>query len=181
MIGAEGVADTQRRGLAGMGGRAEETTNAWDPNVDSQAQRTADRSGEGSDIFRLHPQAPEGIEVQQQGGAPEDPQHVYEGCDWIDLDAIEGEAAELMTLDPAQAQRFFGNEPVAGAGVAFDIEVVKSRKRRAAPKGSIITIGVDGALLDDALALVATDVKTGFTWPLAIIERPKDAGDDYRA
>lgn len=182
MIGAEGVADTQRRGLAGMGGRSEETTNAWDPNVDSQASRTAAAAEKASDIFRLHPQAPKGLKYSVKADRRKIHKHVYEGCDWIDLDAIEGEAAELMTLDPAQAQRFFGNEPTAGAGVAFDIEVVKSRKAgfKMPPKGSIITIGVDGALLDDALAMIATDVKTGASWPLCIIERPKDAGDEYR-
>jgi hypothetical protein len=40
-------------------------------------------------------------------------------------------------------------------------------------------IGVDGARFEDALAIVATDVKTGFQWPLEIIERPEDAPDDY--
>src|SRR5690606_19609661 len=34
------VARTQRRGLAGMGGRAIETTNAWDPSENSVAQQT---------------------------------------------------------------------------------------------------------------------------------------------
>ena len=34
------VARTQRRGLAGMGGRASETTNAWDPSENSVAQQT---------------------------------------------------------------------------------------------------------------------------------------------
>jgi hypothetical protein len=36
------VATTQRRGAAGMGGRVEETTNAWDPNQGSVAQLTAE-------------------------------------------------------------------------------------------------------------------------------------------
>jgi hypothetical protein len=86
-----------------------------------------------------------------------------------------------MGRDPAEAERFYGNNPVAGAGVAFDAEVVKSRKvvRPLPPARVPITIGVDGALMDDALALVATEVATGFTWPLAIIERPENASDDY--
>ena len=32
------VADTQRRGVAGMGGRSMETTNCFDPTEQSQAQ-----------------------------------------------------------------------------------------------------------------------------------------------
>jgi hypothetical protein len=34
------VAETQRRGVAGMGGRSMETTNAWDPSENSVAQTT---------------------------------------------------------------------------------------------------------------------------------------------
>jgi hypothetical protein len=175
------VAKTQRRGLAGMGGRAEETTNAWDPNQNSVAQQTADAAEKRADIYRWHPQAPKGLSYRNKAERRKIHEHVYEGCAWIDLDGIEGEAAELLLTDPGNAERFFGNRSVAGAGVAFDIDLVKSRKQATVvPKGSIITVGVDGALLDDALALVATDVKTGFTWPLAIIERPENADDDYR-
>jgi hypothetical protein len=175
------VAKTQRRGLAGMGGRAEETTNAWDPNQNSVAQQTADAAGKRGDIYRWHPQAPKGLSYRNKAERRKIHDHVYEGCAWIDLDGIEGEAAELILTDPGNAERFFGNRPVAGAGVAFDLDVVKSRKASTVvPAKSIIVVGVDGALLDDALALVATDVKTGFTWPLAIIERPENAGDDYK-
>lgn len=49
--------------------------------------------------------------------------------------------------------------------------VVKPRTR--------ITIGVDGARFEDALAIVATEVKTGYQWPLGIWERPDNADDDY--
>jgi hypothetical protein len=48
------VAETQRRGLAGMGGRAEETTNAWDP--ERGVGRAAHRR---SDDRRHLPAAPE--------------------------------------------------------------------------------------------------------------------------
>jgi hypothetical protein len=176
------VAETQRRGLAGMGGRGEETTNAWDPNQGSVAQRTAEAAEKTGDIFRLHPLPTAGLSYKNKAERRKIHQQVYGdwGCTWIDEDAIEGEAAELIILDAAQAERFFGNRAVAGAGVAFDIDKVKARKLAVmVPKGAIITIGVDGALKDDALAVVATDVKSGFSWPLCIIERPKDAADDY--
>ena len=42
--------------------------------------------------------------------------YAYEGSPWVDLDAIEAEAAEIMVRDPAQAERFFGNRLVYGAG-----------------------------------------------------------------
>ena len=42
-----------------------------------------------------------------------------------------------------------------------------------------ITIGIDGARFEDALAIVATEVKTGYQWPLGIWEKPDNADDDY--
>jgi hypothetical protein len=34
----------------------------------------------------------------------------------VDLESIEAEASEMMKTDPAQAERFFGNRLVQGAG-----------------------------------------------------------------
>src|SRR5690606_37250087 len=50
------VAETMRRGLAGMSGRSMETTNAYDPSEYSTAQRTAESKAE--DVLRFFPQAP---------------------------------------------------------------------------------------------------------------------------
>lgn len=174
------VAETQRRGLAGMGGRGRETTNAWDPTQDSVAQRTAAAAEKQDDIYRYHPQAPKGLSYTNKAERRKIHRHVYAGCSWIDLDAIEGEAAEMVAVDPGQAERFFGNRAVAGEGVAFNIDQFKSL---AAPKQigqyETIVIGVDGARHDDALAVVACEVKTGYVWPLGVWERPADADDDY--
>lgn len=175
------VADTQRRGLAGMGGRAEETTNAWDPNVDSQARRTAKNAESMEDIFRLHPQAPRGLKYTVKADRRKIHRYVYRGSPNVDQDAIEGEAAEILKYDPAQAERFFGNNPIAGVGLAFDRDQWDSLAQpRQVPRNATITIGVDGASHDDALAVIATEVKTGYTWPLIILERPENAPDDYK-
>jgi hypothetical protein len=40
----------------------------------------------------------------------------YAGAPWVSVDTVEGEAAEMMEKDPADAERFFGNRLVAGAG-----------------------------------------------------------------
>jgi hypothetical protein len=52
------VADTQYRGLAGMGGRAALSTNAWDPSEQSVAQRST--SPAPLDIYRQFIQPPAG-------------------------------------------------------------------------------------------------------------------------
>jgi hypothetical protein len=173
------VAETQRRGLAGMGGRAEETTNAWNPAEGSVAQRTAEATTD--DIFRLHPQAPASLSYRNKAERRKIHRTVYQGCRWVDLDAIEAEAAELLQVDPGQAERFFGNRTVAGADQAFDVD--RWRKRADTdyePEPSaLIVIGGDGARFDDALALIATEVESGFQWPLGIWERPEGAPEDY--
>ena len=108
------VAETQRRGLAGMGGRAWETTNAWDPAELSVAQRTFESSAK--DIFRDFPQAPSSLSFANKAERRKILRYVYAGSPWVDLDAIEAEAAELMERDPQQAERFFGNRLVQGLG-----------------------------------------------------------------
>jgi hypothetical protein len=46
------VAETQRRGAAGMGGRTMEHTNAWDPAENSVAQTTWESQTE--DVFKFY-------------------------------------------------------------------------------------------------------------------------------
>jgi hypothetical protein len=113
------VADTQRRGLAGMGGRAEETTNAWDPTENSVSQKTAESNAK--DVFRFHPQAPAHLSYRDKRERRQIHKIVYGGSlrengGHIDLDAIEAEALEIVDNDPAQAERFFGNRCKSGTG-----------------------------------------------------------------
>jgi hypothetical protein len=173
------VAETQRRGLSGMGGRASETTNAWDPAENSVAQRTAE--SKAKDIFRYHPTPPARLRYAQKKERDRIHQIVYSGSWWVDLAAIESEARELLEFDPAQAERFYGNRPIPGAGTAFGIDRWKELidPRAVIADKSLVTIGVDGARYDDALALIVTDVETGHQWPDGIWEQPSNADDDY--
>lgn len=118
------LATTQRRGAAGMGGRTLETTNAWDPTENSVAQSTWE-SGR-ADIFRfyrnpdlipeLHDEHGKALSYRFKRNRRKIHAFVYDGSDWVNLDSIEAEAAELLETDPAQAERFFGNRLVQGAG-----------------------------------------------------------------
>lgn len=177
--GMKAVADTQRRGLAGMGGRAVETTNGWDPTEHSTAQDTAEATT--GDIFRIHPLAPEGLDYMKRDEREQIHLFVYAGSPWVDLDGINAEAEELVARDPGQAERFFGNRIVAGAGKAFDIDRWNdlARPRHVVEEKTTITIGVDGARFHDALAGIATEVATGFQWPLFIITEPDKPPDGY--
>jgi hypothetical protein len=177
------LADNQRRNLAGMGGRFMETTNAFDPVENSVAQRTFESKAPGTLIDDADPPAGS---IRNKRERRKVMQAVYgdslkEFGGWVDLDRIDAEVEALLEHDPAQAERFFLNRKLASEGAAFDFErwLEKARKRKAPPKGTPIVIGADGALNDDALAVVACEIKTGFVWPLGIWERPPDAGPDY--
>jgi phage terminase large subunit-like protein len=144
------VAETQRRGAAGMGGRSLETTNAPDPSEGSVAQRTLE--SQRPDIFKFHEQAPSSLSYTNKAERRKIHRHVYRGAKHIDLDAIEAEAAELLEKDPAQAERFFGNRLVSGAGSWMD--PAKWDGREAKPGRTVtdserIVLGFDGSDTDD--------------------------------
>ena len=120
--GMRKVAETQRRGAAGMGGRTIETLNCWDPSEQSVGQSTFESASK--DIFRFY-RNPDDVLRDEKGHvlSYRNKKHrcriheyVYKGSWWVNLDSIEAEAAELIEKDPAQAERFFGNRVVHGAG-----------------------------------------------------------------
>ena len=89
------VADTQYRGLAGMGGRASLTTNAWDPSELSVAQTTYESNAQ--DIYRQFKQPPANLSYRDKRERRKIHKYVYgealkENGGHIDLDAIEAEA-----------------------------------------------------------------------------------------
>lgn len=108
------VARTQRRGLAGMGGRAIETTNAWDPAEDSVAQQTFE--SKASDVQRDFRRPPDELRFDVKSERHKIFVFNYAGAPWVDVAGVEAECAELMERDPAEAERFYGNRTVQGAG-----------------------------------------------------------------
>jgi hypothetical protein len=108
------VAETQRRGAAGMGGRTMEHTNPWDPSENSVAQTTYE--SQAKDIFKFYREPPKKLSFGDKRERRKILAYVYEGSTHVNLDSIEAEAAELMATDPTQAERFFGNRLVQGHG-----------------------------------------------------------------
>ena len=147
------VADTQYRGLAGMGGRASLTTNAWDPSENSVAQQQFESSA--ADIYRQFVQPPGHLSYRNKAERRKIHRIVYaealkENGGHVDLDSIEAEAADLAERDPAQAERFFGNRIVYGAGHFIDGNVWDGRAApRVVPDGAAVVLGMDGSDSDD--------------------------------
>jgi hypothetical protein len=184
--GGRALADNQRRGIAGMGGRWVETPNAWDPVEDSVAQTTAIEPGvyhddvePGSGSVRNKTDRRRMLK-RVYGDSATKPRPDAEWTPWVDIDRIDSEIVALLEHDAAQAERWFLNRKMAGESAAFDLDLFKRLgDPHEVADGSVIVIGVDGARFRDALAIVATDVVTGYQWVIGIWERPENAKPDY--
>lgn len=109
-----GMADTQMRGAAGMGGRTMQTTNCWDPSEQSTAQETFQDQTPGTFIHYRKP--PANLSYRNKEERRKIHAFNYDGSWWVNLDSIESVAAALVARDPGQAERFFGNRIVPGSG-----------------------------------------------------------------
>lgn len=142
------VAETQRRGLAGMGGRSMETSNCWDPSEDSVAQSTYESAR--PDIFKFYRPPPVHLSYGDRRERRQIHRYVYRGSVHVDLDAIEAEAAELLERDRAQAERFFGNRVVAGTDSYLDPARWEARQDpRPVEDGTVVVLGFDGSDVGD--------------------------------
>lgn len=147
------VADTQYRGLAGMGGRASLTTNAWDPAEQSVAQMQFESSAK--DVYRQFRQPPANLSYRNKVERRKIHRIVYgealkDRGGHVDLDSIEAEAADLLERDPGQAERFFGNRIVYGQGGYLDGDLWDARAEpREVPAGTAVAGGFDGSDTDD--------------------------------
>jgi hypothetical protein len=176
--GLRRLADTQRRGLAGMDGRWLSTANAWDPSEESVAKYTAEHEHDGVFHDDVDPGAGS---VRNKADRRRMLRRVYGDSWWVNIDRVDAEVEALAQRDPAQAERWFLNRKTAGSGKAFDV----GRWRELAVGGrdidaeSRVVVAVDGARFRDALAIRATEVTSGYQWTVGIWERPERAGPDY--
>lgn len=143
--GGHKLATTQRRGLAGMGGRAIETTNAWNPAEDSIAQQTFESSAK--DINKDFRQPPANLSFGDKRDRHKIFQFNYAGAPWVSIPSVEAEAAELMQRNRSEAERFFGNRIVAGDGTWLpNVEAWDSRERRVEVRPRTrVCLGFDGS------------------------------------
>ncbi len=176
--GGHTLADNQRRNLAGTGGRWSATGNAWDPSERSVAQLDYEAGHKDVHFDYREPLAGSWGNKRERRRILK---HAYEGCPWIDLARIEADCDRLAAKgDPAQAERYFGNRIVAGASKAFDVEHYRTltSETLGIAAGRLVTLGFDGALVQDATGVVATDVETGHQVVVACWERPPHLHED---
>src|SRR5699024_3237390 len=113
------VARTQRRGLAGMGGRAIETTNAWDPSENSVAQQTF--LSRADDVQRDFRQPPAELRWSSLRDRRKILPFNYAGVPWslANLAGIEPQPGRRSERGPGATGRCFGTRIVAGGGAAM--------------------------------------------------------------
>lgn len=180
--GGRKLADTQRRNIAGMGGRWCSTCNAYDPAENSVAQYTAEEEIKAGDVYVDDIEPPEGLSIRNKGERRKALRYVYQDSHWIELDRIESEVVALLKRDPAQAERWYFNRKRSDEAAAWSAEKVSGsidREHSEPARGRRIVLFVDGARFVDSLAVIATDVIDGYQWPIGIWESPRNAPDDY--
>jgi hypothetical protein len=163
-----------------------ETTTAYIPGQNSVAEQTAhyaEAVAEGkihdSRLFYFHRYASEGYDLGDraqlraaivEASGPNAAWRDIEGiCDqWQDPEA-----------DKIYLERVYLNRPVALAAQAFNVKKwgEQARPDYATVAGAKISLGFDGSLVEDATALVATELATGFQWPVGIWEKPEHIAD----
>ncbi|MFH8752948.1 terminase [Streptomyces rimosus] len=133
----------------------------------------AGRTRDGGLLFD-HREAPHVEDLHDDAQLMPALKHVYgDAAGWMDLERIAADIREPDT-DPADARRYFLNQPGTASARAFDKGrwAELARPDFVAPDGDAITVGFDGARWRDATGLVATHLETGHQWPLGLWEAP---------
>lgn len=151
----EAVSDAQRRGLAGMGGRLIQTTNAWDSSENSVAQQTYEANLE--DVWTFYVPPPRNLKWSRIDDRREILETVYQGSPWVNINSVLAEANALSLRDPEQAERFFGNRITYSQGSwlpenLWDDHLAKVDYPQ---DGTSICIGFDGSENNDFTAIRA--------------------------
>jgi len=157
-----------------------ETSTMYEVGRGSVAEKSHEWAGKSPSRFLFdHRQAPRDINL-------DDDEAVLAG-----LKAAYGDAASYMPLDRILSEirdprnelqdsvRYFLNQAHASTTMAFDLALWESLADtdHKVPKGALITLGFDGSRRRDTTALVATEIATGYQWPMGIWARPEHAGD----
>jgi hypothetical protein len=161
-----------------------ETTTAFAPGERSVAESTmqyakdvADGRVKDSKLFFFHRQASDSHDLTTPAGIRA---AVLEAsgpaAEWSDIEGIVGQWQD-PEADFSYLERVWLNRPVKAADKAFNVETWKTLARPdyRIPAGALVALGFDGSKREDATAIVATEIETGFQELVAKWERPVNA------
>jgi hypothetical protein len=175
------LANNQRRGAAGMGGRWAETTNAYDPAERSVAQRT--HEGKSPGVLLDHRTTRQLVDLADRRALMRALSQVYGDSWWVDLERVADEVTDPSTLE-SDARRYFLSEIVAGQDVFVDA-LQWAAMERSGPEFTLkrkdrICLGFDGSKTKDATALVGCRLSDGHLFHIQTWERPRDLDGEWR-
>lgn len=181
--GGVALAETLDRNLSKSGSRAIDTCNAWQPGDDSSAETTFDawvlqeEGGTRSEKLILYDAriAPPDLDLEDDESLEAAIEMVYDDCFWVDKRDIKASVLDVRT--PVDVSlRFYLNQPKSPekAWTEQRLWALMSNPSFLVPDQSDIVLFFDGSRTNDATALVACDVESGFVWPIGVWE-PKKA------
>ena len=161
-----------------------EVTTAPEPGAGSIAEdtmqyATAVDQGKIKDsrLFYFHREASGDHDLTTEAGAKAAVTEASGGAaGWRDIDAIV-ELWRDPTTDRGFWERVWCNRLVKSSTRAFDVKAWEklANETYRIPDDALVTLGFDGSVFEDATALVATEVDTGFQQVLGCWERPHGA------
>lgn len=165
-----------------------EITTAPSPGEGSVAEATmdyalavADGKRDDSRLFFFHRQANDGHTLDTK----EDIRTaVLEAsgpvAEWSDIEGIV-EQWDDPTADRSYLERVWLNRPTKAADQAFNADRWRelADAEHVVPDGALITLGFDGSRYHDATGIIATEIATGFQWPIGLWERPLAGFPDW--
>lgn len=171
-----------------------EITTAFDPSEKSVARKAmayaqAIKDGKVKDarLFYFHRQADEDADISTLEGqrkAITQARGPFVSL-WTGKAGVDSIAKKLddPEMDKDFWRRVWLNQILQHSARAFSAKLWANRIRPGyvVAKGAPIVLGFDGSLTRDATALIATEIPTGFQWPINIWERPHgEDGEDWR-
>ncbi|GES18800.1 terminase [Acrocarpospora pleiomorpha] len=168
--------DRNIRKTAGSGSRMVESTNAFNPNEDSVAQRTYEafqKKPNGKLLYDCVEAESDEIDLNDIEAVELGLRQAYGDSHWVDIQGLI-DAIQDPRTSQAQAYRFYLNKIQESAdawmakpiwdGLADDTDPIKA--------GDQISIGFDGSLYSDSTAIVGCRLRDGKLFMIHLDEQP---------
>ncbi|WP_431911739.1 terminase TerL endonuclease subunit [Nonomuraea jabiensis] len=170
------VLDRNVRKTAGAGSRFVESTNAFNPNEESVAQRTYEayqKKPDGKLLYDCVEADSDEIDLQDTEAVRLGLKQAYGDSHWVDIEGLVAAIQDPRTTQH-QAYRFYLNKIQESAdnwlakpiwdGLRKDDDPIKA--------GDQIAIGFDGSLYSDATAIVGCRLRDGKLFMIHLDEQP---------
>lgn len=180
--GGRALSRTIDRNLGKMDGFGVETTNNYDPSIETVAQATDEAAtAKAPGIYQWKPQAPHVVSLANTRDLRRSLKMLYKHSPWVDIDRLVEEIRDPVNTE-ADSRRFYLNETWAGADAAWDEPTWTARRHPddlvQPPDRDQIAAGFDGARFHDATALVGVRLEDLHEFVIAVWEKPTDIEDD---